>query len=566
MKWILIWSALAVFCCATAFGQVAEPRPIVQVGAQILTTKDLERVKQLLPFERFKTTLGKTRLIDAIHVEYMIAKAKLEQSGMVRATADDVARSVALLEASGARAEIEAAGYSLDAFVERELIATNYLLLTLSRFDSNTWRRFLDAYLKPDGINQERVAASREQAITARYSNNGYALPLHITLRSMLLENTKQAEALAPKIRSERDFDAVARRYSIVRRDVGGSYTSEYLPSRLTVRDLEPEVQIGVLKASKIGLLRVAAPFGRVWLVWISELPKTTIDLELRSASLAFRLLGGSNSLAVQSFLNPSFPLVTWLDQSFKPFDPVIARVRGAELRLHEIFVARILEEKDSKALLTDRFFDYAQKSIFNQYLEQWLEQTAVREGLPYGGAGAEGGLLPYIAARAKVSELQLKNSYWQDRRKYAYSADQYRVQCTFANSQYASKWRDVVIFSPLALWGDGGSFPLWMHCDTEGATDALPLPAPSRTTLTPIAGGYITAVSKFQQGFYFVALYGFHPDPLIKPFALVRDQVGQAYRTLVAEKQLGSFRAALYARTEVQNRLAEAIKQLEQP
>ena len=69
MTWILIWSALAVFCCATAFGQVAEPRPIVQVGAQILTTKDLERVKQLLPFERFKTTLGKTRLIDAIYVE-----------------------------------------------------------------------------------------------------------------------------------------------------------------------------------------------------------------------------------------------------------------------------------------------------------------------------------------------------------------------------------------------------------------------------------------------------------------------------------------------------------------
>ena len=189
-----------------------------------------------------------------------------------------------------------------------------------------------------------------------------------------------------------------------------------------------------------------------------------------------------------------------------------------------------------------------------------------MREGLPYGGAGAEGGLLPYIAARAKVSELQLKNSYWQDRRKYAYSADQYRVQCTFANSQYASKWRDVAIFAPFNIWGDALSFPLNTHCDTDGATDPLPLPAPSRTTLTPIAGGYITAVSKFQQGFYFVALYGFHPDPLIKPFALVRNQVEQAYRTLVAEKQLNSFRAALYARTGAQNRLAEAIKQLEQP
>jgi hypothetical protein len=51
-----------------------------------------------------------------------------------------------------------------------------------------------------------------------------------------------------------------------------------------------------------------------------------------------------------------------------------------------------------------------------------------------------------------------------------------------------------------------------------------------------------------------------------VKPFALVRDQVEQAYRTLVAEKQLERFRAALYARTGAQNRLAEAIKQLEQP
>ena len=562
MKWTFIWGALAVFCCATAFGQSVEPRPIVQVGAQILTTKDLERVKQLLPFERFKTTLGKTRLIDAIYVEYMIAKAKLEQSGMVKATADDVARSVALLEESGARAEIEASGYSLDAFAERELISRNYFLLILSRFDSSIWRRSLSLYLKPDRIDQERDAASRERAITARYSDTAYSRPLSVTLRSMLLENTKQAAALAPKIRSERDFDAVARRYSMARRDVGGSYTSESLPSRLTIQELEPELQIGVLKASQTGLLRVAAPFGRVWLVWLSELPNSVVGTGL-SASLSFDIITSS---ALQAYLNLSSSPVTWLDQSFKTSDPVIARVRGAELGLYEFFVERILVEKDLKVLLNDKFFDYAQSSFFGQYAQQWLENTAVSEGLPYGGAGAEFGLLPYIAARAKVSELQLKSAYLQDRRKYLYRADQREVQCTFLNSQYASKWRDVIIFSPFALWGDRGSSPLWMHCDDEGETDALPLPRASKTTLTPIAGGYITAVSRYQQGFYFVALYGFHPDPLIKPFALVRDQVEQTYRTLVAQKQLNSFRAALYARTGAQNRLAEAIKQLEQP
>ena len=137
MKWILIWSALAVFWCATAFSQSVEPRPIVQVGAQILTTKDLERVKQLLPFERFKTTLGKTRLIDAIYVEYMISKAKLEQSGMVKATADEIARHVARLEDAGAGQDIKNAGYVLNGFAERELITRNYLLLSSNRLASD---------------------------------------------------------------------------------------------------------------------------------------------------------------------------------------------------------------------------------------------------------------------------------------------------------------------------------------------------------------------------------------------------------------------------------------------
>ena len=91
---------LAVFWCATAFSQSVEPRPIVQVGAQILTTKDLERVKQLLPFERFKTTLGTTRLIDAIYVEYMIAKAKLEAARMAAVMPEELERQMQQLQPS----------------------------------------------------------------------------------------------------------------------------------------------------------------------------------------------------------------------------------------------------------------------------------------------------------------------------------------------------------------------------------------------------------------------------------------------------------------------------------
>ena len=421
-------------------------------------------------------------------------------------------------------------------------------------------------YSKPVENDQEYVAASRERALTARLSSNPRFDPLFVTLRSMLLENRKDADAIAPRIRSERDFDALARRYSVVRRDVGGSYTSESLLSQLTVQELEPEVQIAVMNANKTGLFRVAAPFGRVWLVWLSERPRHAFDFRSRAESLF-----GDVNMAVSSpfflkFALTNSPLtVMWLDQSAAPRDPMVAQAGKDALRLSEFFVSKIIAELEIEKFLSSKFFDYTQESAFGKELLSWLEQTAVREGLPYGGAGAEFGLLPYIAARVKVSEMQLKSFYWQDRREYMYRTDQRIVQCTFANSQYASKWRDVVIFAPFDLWGDGENFPLYIHCDTQGATNPLPLPAPSRTTLTPIAGGYITAVSRFQQGFYFVALYGFHPNPLIKPFALVRDQVEQAYRTLVAEKQLGSFRAALYARTGAQNRLAEAIKQLEQ-
>ena len=567
MRWILSWSALAVLCCATAFGQVAEPRPLVQVGAQILTTKDLDRVKQLLPFERFKTALGKTRLIDAIYVEYMIAKAKLEQSGMVKVTADEIARHAAQLVEAGAGEDIKKLGYTLDGFAERELITRNYLLLSSNRLLSNIWGGFLETYSKPVADDQEYIAASRERALTARFSSNPLFNPLYVTLRSMLFEDRKDADAIAPRIRSERDFDALARRYSVVRRDVGGSYTSEFLPSQVAVPELEPEVQIAVMNATKTGLLRVAAPFDRVWLVWLSKRPSRTIDL---NSSLDFAVAANLTEASYSGFLkfatNSEVLSIKWLDQSIAPQDPVVAQVRQDNLRLSEIFVERILAEADTTKLASSEFFDYAPQSTFGQYVSYWTERTASVEGLPYAGAGAEYGLLGYVAARVKVSEVQLKNYYWQDRRKYMYRADQRSVQCTFANSQYASKWRDVVIFAPFSIWGNEITNQLDFHCDIEGATNPLPLPRASKTALTPIAGGYITAVSRFQQSFYFVALYGFHPDPLIKPFALVRDQVERAYRTLVAEKQLGNFRAALYARTGTQNRLAEVIKQLEQP
>ena len=101
---------------------------VINAYGNVLLTEE-----SLAILEKNKTTLGKTRLIDAIYVEYMIAKAKLEQSGMVKATADDVARHKAQLMEAGASEDIQAAGYTLDGFAERELIARNYLLLSSNR-------------------------------------------------------------------------------------------------------------------------------------------------------------------------------------------------------------------------------------------------------------------------------------------------------------------------------------------------------------------------------------------------------------------------------------------------
>ncbi len=95
------------------------------------------------------------------------------------------------------------------------------------------------------------------------------------------------------------------------------------------------------------------------------------------------------------------------------PEDPIVARVGAETLRLSAFFVAQILAETDPTKLLEESFFQYGLDSPLREFITAWLEQTAIRQGLPYNGAGTEFGLEPepYLAARVKVSEAQLLSS-----------------------------------------------------------------------------------------------------------------------------------------------------------
>ncbi len=280
------------FLSGLASAQSEPPRPLVRVGSQVLTTQDFEHVKTLLPFERFRTTPARSRLIDAIELNYLVTRARLEQSGMERITPEKLAATVALLERQGQKQRIEGSGYSVEAFAEAKLVAAHYLYLIFAgNWQAATiWNLALGDYMGTSLDNQNTSQVNREQTLSNSLSPG--TRPIAVTLRSMLLSGSTQANAVTPHIRSEADFIKFARRISEVRREVGGSYTSDFTPSRVALSDLEPEVQLAVLQARTPGLLRLAAPFGRVWLSSLPKLPVKGSDNP--SASLRFNPLSSA--------------------------------------------------------------------------------------------------------------------------------------------------------------------------------------------------------------------------------------------------------------------------------
>ena len=319
-------------------------------------------------------------------------------------------------------------------------------------------------------------------------------------------------------------------------------------------------------------MLPVAAPFGRVWLAYLSPTPKPQLTFGFSYFSSLTTLSGpvyfGAGSFDPTRFvklLHDDATPVEWLDKSLAGRHPLIAEVGAAGWRLSDYFVARLLGEADPT--ITQRFFDLAPASPVARFAADWLEARAIAAGLPYNGAGTELGLVAYIAARANVSEPQLKAYYWAHRGEYSFRASQRTVFCEFDDMKLARKWRETVLLAPFEIWTSFSQNGIGVRCDANPNIVPLPpLPAPSRSSLTPIAGGFVTPVTEFKTKFYFALLYGFHPALLTKPFVTVRDGVEKTYRNLVAAKRLEAFKAKIFERAGARNSLAEAAARLEQP
>ena len=189
----------------------------------------------------------------------------LELAGLRVATPEEIAAQ-SLAASSG---DLSAAGLTSEALAERRLIAANIRNFLATKdgvsLAGNPW------FTAQTAGAPEDAAAVAERRLTAQTKLT--PLPL-VRVHSMLLPDARTANELASGIRSESDFVALARRFSLVRREVGGAYTKDIAGGQVAVNQLEPELQIAVLGARQTGLLRVVAPFGRVWLAYLSPTPK----------------------------------------------------------------------------------------------------------------------------------------------------------------------------------------------------------------------------------------------------------------------------------------------------
>lgn len=514
----------------------------------------------MFPLERFKTNQLRTNLIDAIYVRLLAQIALLEQTGMKPVTQEDVERFVYNPQNAKLADAIQKDGYTFEGFAAKKMLVLNYALF-ISR---QAYGGISEALFAPQSLDAETL---REQWIFRAFS---FAPEQpKVMARAMLLENARLARSLERRVRAGENFARLAQRYSLTRSFVGGaiSETGEETPSLTSLTSLEPELQAALGVFAKPGLIRVPAPFGRAWLVnIIAYEPAVSFSQRASKVPSAQNSLSNGRVFTLSATTDNDLYLdsadasrndprseIQALDPSVSLVDPIVGRVGTKEFRLVSWF-ANTLLAKDA----TD--FEQIEAEL-PKTVEAFLTKEAVHQELPYGGAGAESGLETYLAARANVSEMQLKFYYDQNRTKFLLGNNPFYMQCQFENKDYASHWRGVFVFAASEAWINGISY----QCDTEGEADPLPLPEmPSQSSLIPIAGGYITKVFQHRATYYFLALYRFLPQPIQKPFVLVRGEVEQQYRLIVARKRLPTFELELRARAGVQNLLAEGLRELE--
>jgi hypothetical protein len=541
----------------SVFAQSEPDAAILKVNGQEVFQSDLELVKSMLPLERYKTTKARTNLIEGIYLEFLIQKTVLEQKGMQKVTPKLIEDFLAQPASIDLYGKTRSKDYTPQGIASRRLLERAYMNASQSAWFEEYTRAVFNTHTD--------VKAALERQITFSYLDPN-TVP-EVKLRAMLLRDEKTAKRLEKQIRSDFDFERLARLYSLVRASVGGSYPGTERPESTKLNYLEPELQVAISTFAKKGMFRVNAPFGRMWLVNLLDISKLQSNLINTTPVTAEQLsFGGVTQKLSGSYLGDGSQLnglsglktsVEVLDPNLHRYNPVAVRIDKLESGISSIY-ASVLFSNDSG------IFEEIESKI-NQEIQAWLSQQVVRIGLPHGGAGSVDGLESYLAARVKVSENQLKSYYFANRKRFVFESGGEQIPCRFETLTFANQMRKFFVLFPDDKWFYSLEYPSGIYCDTDGGREPPPLPKKlSRSSLTPIPGGFVTEVFKYEKEFWFIALYGYQPKPLLKPFALVRNEVEQEYRGLVAKKQLPAFEQALRKRVKAQNLLKQAMQELE--
>ncbi len=543
----------------SVFAQSAPDIAILKVNGQEVFQSDLELVKSMLPLERYKTTKARTNLIEGIYLEFLIQKTVLEQKGMAKVNPESV-RLFMAQSLPSRQNDPRRSSYTAEGYAARELVEKAYLATIIWEF----YERFYDK-------SQPDAKAVTEQQTTASYVQG--IKPPEVTIRAMLLKDANVAKRLEKQIRSDADFERLARYYSLVRASVGGAYPGTERPESVRLNLLEPELQIGISKFAKRGIFRVAAPFNRVWLVSVLDTsklqPKRTNQASpfelspLRDSALGSLNFAPGDGYQIQK-LTQLKSTVEILSPNLRQHNPTAVRLQNTRLGISSIFAMTLFLNEP------EIFADIESK--ISQEIETWLKRSIIETGLPFNGAGArdngagaQESLGNYLAARVKVSENQLKSYYAASKQQFMFERGGQAMACNFKTQAFANQMRNMFTLFTDDKWIFTLESPFDSHCDVRGGGEVPPLPEkPSRTSLKPVPGGFITKVFRYQEEFWFVVLYGYQPEPLVKPFALVRNEVEQEYRGLVAKKQLPAFEQALRKRVKAQNLFKQAMQELE--
>jgi parvulin-like peptidyl-prolyl isomerase len=275
----------------SVFAQSEPDAAILKVNGQEVFQSDLELVKSMLPLERYKTTKARTNLIEGIYLEFLIQKTVLEQKGMQKVTPKLIEDFLAQPASIDLYSQTRSKEYTPEGLAARRLLERAYI----NAYQSAWFEEYTQAVINP----KPDVKAALERQITSSYLEPDTVL--EVKVRAMLLRDETTAKRLEKQIRSDSDFERLARQYSLVRASVGGSYPGTERPESTKLNYLEPELQVAISTFAKTGIFRMNAPFGRMWLVNlldVSKLRRNLINTTPVTAELSFggitRALRGS--------------------------------------------------------------------------------------------------------------------------------------------------------------------------------------------------------------------------------------------------------------------------------